>query len=311
MLGGRDAFRGAMGERRPRGENSACTRRRDERARRPRRRSTPGVPSPTAARSSRVRARELRATTRERSRSPRARTRRRSSSWSPSRRRRRRAPGTCGASARPGRAHLRRHLQPVDRLGVAIIGGLCVASASRSWLNATRIRDPSRLAASSASAIAGGGSHAGVEVVDRDVDRRPGLRDERDQPVGDVGRRSARRLPGSRPRSPSLADDSFRPSRGRTCARSRRSPFASPPPGRRSRRPAAGRSGDQALASRSPRHHVELGRPVVAAEQHDREMTDHAGLDQRQRFVELVQCAEPSGEHDEPSAAFTNIVLRA
>ena len=45
--------------------------------------------------------------------------------------------------------------------------------------------------------------------------------------------------------------------------------------------------------------HVELRRPVVAAEQDHREVADHAGLDQRQRFEELVERAEAAGEDDE------------
>ena len=55
---------------------------------------------------------------------------------------------------------------------------------------------------------------------------------------------------------------------------------------------------DHAVGERAAAHPVEQRRPVRLAEQHDGEVEDLAGLDQRQRLEQLVGRAEAAGEDD-------------
>jgi len=56
---------------------------------------------------------------------------------------------------------------------------------------------------------------------------------------------------------------------------------------------------DLALASYRVAHPGQQARPVGAVDQHDRELGDLAGLDQRERLEQLVQGAEPARQHHE------------
>ena len=71
-------------------------------------------------------------------------------------------------------------------------------------------------------------------------------------------------------------------------------------PGRRSRAGARGRRGDHPVGEQLPVDPVDHLAPVVRVEEDDREVTDLAGLDQRQRLVHLVERPEAAGEDDEP-----------
>ena len=71
------------------------------------------------------------------------------------------------------------------------------------------------------------------------------------------------------------------------------------------------RAGDLAVGQHRLARSSDQPRPVLGAEQHQRERRDLPGLDQREGLEQLVQRAEAAGHHDEGLEYLTNIVLRA
>ena len=115
---------------------------------------------------------------------------------------------------------------------------------------------------------------------------------------GSSRRRARRRAGFSRPLG-STRLGAARASR-RSAARSSRRRSRPPPRGRRSRGAARGPSARSIpAASSSSRIQSRSAGPVARVEEHDREVLDLPGLDQRQRLEELVERPEAAGEDHE------------